>query len=398
MASGAFLSVLRQPGARRPTAGAVIASIPIGMLGLAVLLLVQRSQGRFAPAGLAVGMLGAGTALGMTVQGRLIDRFGQTPVLLTAAGAQLLGMTGLVVASRSGAVTAVLVCTFLSGACEPQVNASLRALWPTLVPPRLLPTAMTLSSVLFEAALLLGPLMLTAILLVTGPAAAILLCAMLFAAGTAILATSRASRAWRGAARRNDLVGALASPGVRTALLVAAGHGVIFGVVQVSAAARFIGYAGFMYAAVSVGSLSGALVFGTRLQGGRPAWRMAGLTVLCAIALGAASLAATPVVFAVSLLALGTCLGPAGVLGYSLVGRLAPPGHAVESFTMITAAALSAVAVGATVAGAAADRFGSADALLATAAGALLIALLLIARRRSLHPEDDPPTSSHPVS
>lgn len=386
MASGAFLSVLHQPGARRPIAGAVIASIPIGMLGLAVLLLVQRSQGRFAPAGLAVGMLGTGTALGMMVQGRLIDRFGQTSVLLTAAGAQLLGMAGLVIAGRSGAITAVLACTFLSGACEPQVNASLRALWPTLVPPRLLPTAMTLSSVLFEAPVLLGPLMLTAILLVTGPAVAILLCAVLFAAGTAILATSRASRAWRGEARRNDLVGALASPGVRTALLVAAGHGVIIGVVQVSAAARFTGYAGLMYAAVSVGSLSGAMVFGTRLQGGRPAWRMAGLSVLCATALGAASLATTPVVFAASLLALGTCLGPAGVLGYSLVGRLAPPGHTVESFTMITAAGLSAIAVGATAAGAAADRLGSADALLATAAGALLIAVLVIARRRSLPP------------
>jgi len=81
----------------------------------------------------------------MVVQGRLIDRFGQTSVLFAAAGAQLLGMTGLVVAARSRAVLIVLVCAFLSGACEPRVNASLRALWPTLVPPRLLPTAMTLT-------------------------------------------------------------------------------------------------------------------------------------------------------------------------------------------------------------------------------------------------------------
>ncbi|BCY08837.1 MFS transporter [Actinoplanes sp. L3-i22] len=386
MASGAFRTVLRRPGVRRPTAGAVIASMPIGMLNLAVLLLVQRSQGRFATAGLAVGMLGAGTAVGMVVQGRLIDRFGQTWVLLAATGAQSFAMIGLVVAGRSGAVPTVLVCAFLSGACEPQVNASLRALWPGLVPPRLLPAAMTLSSVLFEAPVLLGPLLLTAIVPATGPAVAILLCAVLFAAGTVILATSSASRAWRGEGRRDDLAGALASPGVRTALLFAVGHGVIFGVVQVSAAARFTGYAGFMYAAVSAGSLSGAMLAGTRLQGGRPAVRMAVLTVLCAVALGAASQAATPVTFAVSLLALGSCLGPAGVLGYSLVGRLAPPGHTVEAFTTITAAGLGAVAVGASVAGAVADRFGTADALLATAAGAPLLALLLIARRRSLPP------------
>ena len=390
MASGAFLAVLRQPGARRPTAGAVIASLPIGMLGLAVLLLVQRSQGRFASAGLAVGMLGAGTALGMTVQGRLIDRYGQTRVLLTAAGAQLLALVGLVVAGRSGVLTAVLVCAFLGGACEPQVNASLRALWFALLPRRLLPAAMTLSSVLFEGPVLLGPLLLTAILPVFGPAAAILLCAALFATGTAVLASSRASRVWRGDVRRNDLAGALASPGVRTALLAAAGHGVIVGVVQVSAAARFTGYAGIMYAAMSAGSLSGAVLAGTRLQGGRPAWRMAGLTVLGAVALGAASLAASPVAFAFSLLALGACLGPAGVLGYGLVGRLAPPGHTVEAFTLVTAAGLSAIAAGATVAGTVADRFGSADALRAGAAGALLLALSLIARRRSLPPGGGP--------
>ena len=75
--------------------------------------------------------------------------------------------------------------------------------------------------------------------------------------------------------------------------------------------------------------------------------------------------------------ALGTCLGPAGVLGYSLVGRFAPPGHTVEAFTTITAAGLSAVAVGACVAGAVADRFGTADALMATAAGAPILALQL---------------------
>jgi predicted MFS family arabinose efflux permease len=384
LTSGAFLSVLRQPGVRRPAAGAVIASLPIGMLGLAVLLLVQRSQGRFAPAGLAVGLLGAGTALGMMVQGRLIDRFGQTPVLLTAAAVQLLGMSGLVLAGRSGAGAAVQVCAFLTGACEPQVNASLRALWPTLLPSRLLPAAMTLSSLLFEVPVLLGPLMVTALLLVTGPAVVILLCAALFAAGTATIAASRASRAWRGQVRRNDLIGALAAPGIRTLLLAAAGHGLIVGVVQVSAAARFTADAGLLYAALSAGSVLGAVVFGTRLQSARPARWLAGLTVAAAAALGAAAPTATPLAFAGCLFVLGTCLGPAGVLGFALAGRLAPPGHTVEAFTMVTAAGLSAIAIGAAAAGAAADRFGSAEALTAAAVSAVFLALLLVARRRSL--------------
>lgn len=56
----AYLSVLRLSTVRRPAAGAALASLPIGMLGLAVLLLVQRSSPGFAAAGLVVGLLGLG--------------------------------------------------------------------------------------------------------------------------------------------------------------------------------------------------------------------------------------------------------------------------------------------------------------------------------------------------
>jgi MFS family permease len=198
------------------------------------------------------------------------------------------------------------------------------------------------------------------------------------------MAASRASRAWRGETRRNDLIGALASPGVRTVLLVAAGHGLIVRVVQVSAAARFTADAGLLYAALSAGSVLGAVASGTRLQNGHPGGRLAGLTVVAAAALSAAATATTPVVFAGALFVLGTCLGPAGVLGFALAGRLAPPGHTVESFTMVTAAGLSAIAVGAAAAGAAADRSGSTGALAAAALSAVLLAFLLMARRRSL--------------
>jgi len=378
--SGAFRSVLRCPGTRRPAAGALLASVPIGMLGLAVLLLVQRSRGGFGAAGLAVGLLGAGTAAGMVVQGRLIDRYGQTPVLLAAAGAQSAGMIGLVAAGRSGAGGALLVCAFLTGACEPQVNASLRALWPTLVPLHLLPAAMTLSSVLFEMPVLLGPLLVAVLLLIAGPPVVIGVCAVLFAGGTVLLATSRPARARRGEKRRRDLTGALAGRGMRALLVVAAGHGAIVGVVQVSAAARFTAYAGLMYAALAAGSLSGAVVGGTRMQDGRPARRMAALTAGCAVALGAAFLAPAPLTFAGSLFLLGGALGPAGVLGFALAGRHAPPGHTVEAFTMITASGLTAVAGGAALAGAAADHLGPTAALPIAGAGALLLAVFVAAR------------------
>ncbi|HWS31364.1 MAG TPA: MFS transporter [Actinoplanes sp.] len=440
MPSGAFNAVLRRPGVLRPASGAVIASLPIGMINLAVLLLVQRSEGGFAAAGLAVGMLGAGTAIGMVVQGRLIDRLGQTRVLLTAVAVQALAIGGLVLAGGSGVLAAVLACAFLTGACEPQVNASLRALWPTLVPPALLPTAMTASSVMFEAPVLLGPLLLTAALPVIGPASALLLCATLFTTGAVLLATSPPSLAWRpsrpfhssrfsrasrpepamtphhpqatgnppppasastaghvqaagrgGGAGRTATVdragrrpvvvaGALASAGVRTALIAAAGHGLLLGMVQVSAAAILTDHAGLMYAAISAGSLIGAVALGTRLQGGRPALRMAGLILLCGVAVGLAALTTSPALFAAALFVFGLGLGPTGVLKFSLAGRSAPPGRTVEAFTMIAAASVSAIAAGSTLAGSLADRAGPTAALITAAVLALAATAALISR------------------
>ncbi|MFG1609093.1 hypothetical protein [Actinoplanes sp. NPDC049265] len=171
---------------------------------------------------------------------------------------------------------------------------------------------------------------------------------------------------------------------MRTVLLVAAGHGMILGAVQVSAAARFTGIAGMLYAALSAGSLAGAVTLGTRLQSGRPAGRLAALTAICGVVLSVASVTTSPIAFATALVALGACLGPAGVIGFGLVGRLGPDGRTVEAFTMLTATGLGAIAVGAGVAGVAVDRFGPAAVLLVAGAAAIILTTLVIARRRSL--------------
>lgn len=52
-----YVRVLRRSGVARPALGTAVASLPIGMLGLAVLLLVRQSGGGFAHAGAVVAAL-----------------------------------------------------------------------------------------------------------------------------------------------------------------------------------------------------------------------------------------------------------------------------------------------------------------------------------------------------
>jgi len=68
--------------------------------------------------------------------------------------------------------------TFIAGLGEPQVGGALRALWPalTLTPVSLRQTAVASSSVILEASVLGGPLLLAPVLTLAGTAGAILFC------------------------------------------------------------------------------------------------------------------------------------------------------------------------------------------------------------------------------
>src|SRR5919199_6789085 len=104
------------------------------MYGLAILLLVREANGSFAVAGRVVGAFGLANALGAVVQGRLMDRFGQPPVLRRAAGGHVAMLVALVVAAESGAPSwALALCAPGAGALLPQVPAAMRWVWSALV-------------------------------------------------------------------------------------------------------------------------------------------------------------------------------------------------------------------------------------------------------------------------
>src|SRR5829696_6069425 len=89
--------------------------MPIGMFGLAILLLAQDVTGSFAVAGRVVGAFGLGNALGALAQGRLMDRLGQTRVLRTAAVAHALACAALLLAAAGDAPAGVLYACAAAG-------------------------------------------------------------------------------------------------------------------------------------------------------------------------------------------------------------------------------------------------------------------------------------------
>src|SRR5829696_4229512 len=128
-----YRALLALPVARRPLIASAVGSMPIGMFGLAILLLGEEATGSFAVAGRIVGAFGLGNALGAVAQGRLMDRHGQTPVLRTAAVLHALACTGLVVAAAGDAPAGLLyACAAAGGLALPQLPAAMRSLWTVL--------------------------------------------------------------------------------------------------------------------------------------------------------------------------------------------------------------------------------------------------------------------------
>lgn len=397
---GLYRSVLSRPAVHRPVVGTGIASLPIGMLGLAVLLLVRSSTGAFAHAGLVVAALSVGTGAGIAVQGRLLDRFAASRVLLPAAVVQLTGAIALIASVRNSAPLAVTAtCAVLLGLGEPQVGGCLRGLWPRLIPPGERETATALSSLLLEGSATAGPLLLAGVLLATGPAGAVLTGTGLSGAGAWLLARSRAARS-QGTPTRSAHTGgwgAWADPTVRSVAAVAATQGVTGGLVQVAAAAAAAetGHPGrtpLLYAALSSGSLAGVLLAGAHPCSGSRTRRLVGMLLLTSGATAATALAPDVLMLAAGLGIVGLASGPAAMTAFTLVQQAGTPGSAVEASTALVAAGLGGLSAGTAAGGLLVDAVGPRPLLAAAAAVGLTVAVTFhLGSTRPRARTDDPP-------
>jgi MFS family permease len=386
-------SLLRLPGARRPVIASAVGSMPIGMFGLAILLMAEDATGSFAVAGRVVGAFGIGNALGAVAQGRLMDRLGQTRVLRPAAVVHAVACAALVLAALEGAGTGVLyACAAAGGLALPQLPAAMRSLWSTLARDQAeRETAYAMVSIVFEVSVITAPALAAAIVALASPAAAVLTAAAVAAGGALAFAATASSRRWRGAPHDVGWLGPLAAPGMRTVFLVLGAFGIAVGVVQVLLPAfadeRGSAETGGLYLAMlSAGSLVGGVVYGARSWPGSPEWRLP--VLLLALGAGFALLAAagTPAVLSPLLVACGLMLAPATVVASTLLDTAAPPGTVTEAFAVMVMGIVAGTALGNALGGAIVEHWSYEAGALTAGAVAALGAATALARRRTLTP------------
>jgi MFS family permease len=376
------------PGALRVFAVSIVARLPLAMLSIALLVHARHLTGSFAAAGLVAGAYAASLGVGGPLLGALVDRRGQTVVLLVGASvtAALLGVVALL--PEGVAVPIPVLLAAAVGLATPPLGACVRTLLPYLLPdPSATRAAYAAESAAIELTWILGPPLALGLGAALSTGAALAFGGAVLLAGTAAFAAEPASRAWRPEPRRErPRGGSLRSPAIRTLVIVLLAAGVLFGAVEVGVAGATTALgnsaaAGPLLGIWGAGSLLGGLV-ATRLGGG--ARGAIGLTVtLAALTAGhflLVAAAGSVLALAAALLVAGTAIAPTYASIYAMVDDVAPAGTVTEAFAWLTTAVAVGASAGVAVAGALAESAGPAAAF-GLAGGAGLTGLLIAALR-----------------
>jgi MFS family permease len=388
-----LVSVVVTPHAMYLLATSLVGRLPSGMAALALVQLVRLEHGSFSLAGTVTALYVVAGAVGQPALGRLIDRIGQTLVLVLAA---VLGSAAFVDIGLSirDLPVAAMVCAVVAGVFTPPLDPSLRSLWPRIVSnERVLAAAFSLDAGAQELVFIAGPLLTVVGIAAFGPIGDIVFAAALGLVGTLAFALDRVSRQARPDAAAAATPHRSPMRGTRFRRLIVLQFGIGLPVGALTIAATAFGergglswFAGVALAANAVGALIGATVSAARpsAREPRPLIPMFGLL----LGVGYLPLAIPGLPFPLWLLfalIAGIMLPPTLGQVFSWVQKTSEPRSLTEANAWAISAINVGIAVGTTVAGLIAG-FESLMILIAVIACWLLCLPALVAfRTADLH-------------
>lgn len=388
-ASGGYADLLKAPHAARLLIGTLIGRLPNGTGPIALMLFTRAEGGSYSLAGGLAAVYGIGNAVGQPLLGRAVDLHGQPRVQLPAALVSALGMA-LLVLTGLDPLLLTYAAVAVAGLFTPPLEGGLRALWPSVLGREdRVHRAYALDAVAQEVMFTVGPLLVTLLVSLWSPAAALLAINALGVLGALSVVLSEPSRTWRSAPREAHWLGALRSPGLLALLGSFFFVGLAMGSITVAAYAYAEDHGsesvyGWLMAALGLGALVGGTLYGARQWAGAPERRLQVLVGL--LALGYVPLLLTPGVVPMTALAAlaGVFLAPTIACAFIVVDRHAPRGTVTEAFSWLVTTFGVGAAAGTAAAGPVVELSGTAASFAVAGVGGFVALLVLVATRRVL--------------
>jgi MFS family permease len=386
-----YRRILALPGTLLFSATGMVARLPMSMASLGIVLLVSAATGSYGLAGsvsAAYLIANGGFAI---VQGRLLDRLGQSrvlPVAVAVFGVALAVLMWSVQAEWPVAIS--YLAAAVSGAALPAIGSCVRARWSHVLNSRdQIQTAFALEAVVDESVFMLGPILVTVLATAWHPVAGLTAALVAGVIGTLLFAAQRATEPpvhgrTESTERRPGMPWATVAP----LALVSAGLGTLFGAAEVTTVAfaeelGSKGYAGPLLALWALGSLIAGLVTGAihwrREADHRVRW---GSAAMMAAMLPLGLIGSVPVM-GFALFVAGFAIAPTLIATMSLTEKTVPHARLTEGMAIMHTGIVAGVAPGATIAGLVIDAYGASPAYLVAAGAGLVSALAAQAIPRS---------------
>ena len=389
-----YRRILARPGTALFSATGLVARLPISMVGLGIVLLVEHASGSYGVAGSVSAAHLLANAFFAILQGRLLDRLGQSrvlPVVITVWGVALSLLMWSVEAGWPIGVTYVFAV--VAGASLPSVGSCVRARWSHVTrDPDELQTAFALEAVADETVFITGPILVTVLATAVHPAAGLTAALVAGVLGTYAFAAQRGTEppTHRPAAVRSE------RPRVPWRVLapltvVATMLGLLFGAAEVATVAFAEeqdgrAYAGPLLALWAAGSLIAGVLSGAVTWRRGPAYRLRWGALAMTVAMVPLTFIDSLVVMGAVLFVAGFAIAPTLIATMSLCEQVMPPSRLTEGMAFIQTGLVAGVAPGAALAGVLIDRHGASTAYLVPVAGGVLALLAAQAIRTTVVP------------
>jgi MFS family permease len=382
-----YRAAFRAPGSAAFCAASFVMRLPIAIYPITLVLIVSARTGHYGFAGVLAGIYVAANGIGNPVLARLVDRFGQSRMLLPASAVHLAATVGLAVLIESGSPQWTFVGpTIVSGFAYLAVGSLVRARWSHVWGRRPeLSTAYSLESTLDEVIFTTGPLVATAIATTLDPVLALVLAMALISAGALWLRGLRATEpppASRASSAR--LESALRQRGMVLLPVSSASMGALFASAEVTMVAFCSQHghralSGAVLACFAMGSGVAGFLYGAR---SRPA------PALDRFRFQALVLGSLPVLFllapnvpvlAVCAFVVGLGIAPTLITASAIIEEIVDRAVLTEGLAWLITGLSLGYGVGSAVVGGVADAHGARLAFLVTVASGLLVAATALA-------------------
>ena len=391
-----YVEFIRQPDVAKLLIVALLARMPVGMGGFAMLMVLRESLGNYTQAGAAVGTQLIAIAAVAPIQGRLIDRIGARIPMMVTGTVQPLAMLAVLFAARAQMpYPVILALAALAGMFATPITTLTRTAWRHRFQSEDdRRTAFALDAVMIEINFTIGPAIIAVILATWNPTVAFATVIGFVVASVFIFWFSPALRYFkRGEPQERHMLGPLTEPRLLLVFSATFGLTMAFGLIEVgypafATALAAPALAGILLSVNSIGSALGGAIFGGLHLSMRIERQLAAAMGLMAITLLLHAIFQQPVVFGVVAFFCGLFIAPSIASQSVLVSRLAPAKYAAEAFTWSSCFIVSGLGAGMALGGLLVETTGLRSAFLS---GALIVsAMSIVALQITPRPEPRP--------